>query len=547
MEANGGERRSGMTGGHAMTRRCRGAGGGWTRRELLRAGALAAPALAALPRLAAWAAPEPPPTPPAPLPPRAAGAPVSVIVIGAGLAGLAAAYELTTAGHEVTVLEARQRPGGRVYTVREPFTAGLHADAGAFGFTDGYRQVVRYAKLLRVPMAPTVPDPLPAVYHLRGKRFTFDLMAKGAEPDWPYRLTPEERRLGFRGMFLKWFAVTDQIGDPTDPSWRVEPWRSLDQVSLADFLRRQGASREAVEMLADAVGWGYGWEHGSALHRLLSDVALEYEGQKGLMFPGGMDALPRAFAAALGGRIRFGDAVQGVRVLPDAVRVRFRGRGGAGAAGEVAADRVICTVPCPALRRIDVEPRLPASRREILEQLEYTPVTRLFLQVRRRFWTEAGEGGRAFTDLPIRVVNEHPPDRPAGPGPSILECHVRGAEAARLAAMDQAAQLALAVEHLEKVHPGFRRHYQAGVSVAWGADPWAGGGYAWWQPGQMTRWAPELATAVGRLHFAGEHTSLLGRSMEGALESGHRAAREVHQAAVTPAAAGAAGGAALPR
>jgi monoamine oxidase len=511
-------------------RRSRTPARGWSRRELLRSLALAAPAIAGLPRLTRAAA-----APPAP----AAGVPRSAIVVGAGLAGLAAAYELMAAGHAVTVLEAQHRPGGRVYTLRQPFAPGLHADAGAFGFTDGYRLVVHYAKLLQVPVVRAEPNPLPVVYHLRGRRFTVKWSASAKEPDWPFRLTAEERRLGFRGMFEKWFAVTDRIGDPTDPSWRVDPWKSLDQMTMADFLKRQGASSEAVEMLADVVGWGYGWEDGSALHRLLSDVVLEYEGQNGLLIPGGMDALPRAFAAALGSRVRFGAAVGKILEQPGGVRVAFR-QDGDGNRGEqwLDADRVVCAVPCPALRRIELRPELPAPRRQILDQIEYTPVTRLFLQARRRFWTDAGEAGHAFTDLPIRVVNEHPPDRAAGLGQqSILECHIRGAEAARVAAMDEAARLAFAADHLEKVHPGFKRHYDTGVSVAWGADPWAGGGYAWWKPGQMTRWAPELAAPAGRVHFAGEHTSLLGRTMEGALESGRRAAREVHEAAAPAVAA----------
>ncbi len=77
-----------------------------------------------------------------------------VIVIGAGLAGLAAAYELTQAGHEVTVLEVRLRPGGRVRTLREPFSDGLYAEAGARIFSDSYPRLIHYAKLLDVPFGP---------------------------------------------------------------------------------------------------------------------------------------------------------------------------------------------------------------------------------------------------------------------------------------------------------------------------------------------------------------------------------------------------------
>jgi monoamine oxidase len=80
-----------------------------------------------------------------------------VIIAGAGLAGLSAAFELVSAGHDVTVLEARTRPGGRVLTLREPFSDGLSAEAGTMAFSDSYQHLLRYAKLLNLPYAPFAP------------------------------------------------------------------------------------------------------------------------------------------------------------------------------------------------------------------------------------------------------------------------------------------------------------------------------------------------------------------------------------------------------
>jgi monoamine oxidase len=521
----------------------------WTRRDLLQAAALALPALpaiTALQRLAQAAAalkwsssspsssPSPPLPPLSPPPPPAASparGPLQVVVVGAGMAGLAAAYELVALGHAVTVLEAQDRSGGRVYTLRQPFADGLYAEAGAIGFSESYRHLMRYLKLFDLPSGPPARDPLATVYHLRGKRLASRPGPGVRQPDWPFQLTAEEKLLGLDGMFQKHFAVADKIGDPAAPGWRLEPWKSYDQMTLSELLRRQGASAEAVELLGDTVWFGYGWSQVSALHRLLSDVALFYLGQSSRVIPGGSDLLPKAFAAALGGRIQYRSPVARIVHEPGAVRVVFQQ---GGAERSLAADRLICTVPCPALRKIVFGPELPARKREIVEQLDYNPVTRIFLQARRRFWTDAGEAGSAFTDLPIQLVTEHPLTRPAEPGKAaargILECHVKGPEALRIAALDQAEQLAWAVDHMEQVHPGFKRHFEGGAVVAWGADPWAGGGYAWWRPGQLSEWVPELARAVGRVHFAGEHTSLLARTLEGALESGNRAAREVHAA-----------------
>jgi monoamine oxidase len=502
----------------------------WTRRDLLKRAALALPALTTLPRLSsALEAPEPPP---------AGRGPLQVIVVGAGLAGLAAAYELVALGHTVTVLEAQLRPGGRVHTLREPFAEGLYAEAGAIDFADGNRHCMRYVNAFDLPTATLAANPpLAPVYHLRGKRLELKpgAAANPAHPahptntlEWPFALTPEEKGLGINGMFGKYFAPVDKLGDPTDPAWRLAPWKSLDALTMAEFLKRQGASREAVELLGDSLWFGYGWSKVSALHRLLSDVALFCEGQSSKMIPGGNDRLPQAFARSLGDRIRYGVPVVKVLQEPGRVRVVFR-RGQS--EESLTGDRAILTAPCPALRKVLFSPELPERKRQILDQLEYNPVTRIYLQVKRRFWTDAGDAGNAFTDLPIQLVNEQPVVRPVGQGPrGILECHVKGPEAERLAAMDPKAQLALAIENLEKVYPGFKSQYESGTSVAWGADPWAGGGYAWWKPGQLTEWGPELARPEGRLHFAGEHTSALARTIEGALESGNRAAREVHMA-----------------
>ena len=146
--------------------------------------------------------------------------------------------------------------------------------------------------------------------------------------------------------------------------------------------------------------------------------------------------------------------------------------------------------------------------------------------------SEREQGRAALTRARAwREVEPWYPDQTRG----ILECHVKGPEAERIGALDPADQISLAVEHLSKLHPGLENVVETGISVSWHKDPWAGGGYAWWKPEQLTRWMPELARAEGRIHFAGEHTGVLARTMEAALESGYRAAREIHEKATVGA------------
>lgn len=488
---------------------------GLTRRALLKQAALSLPVLTAFPRLASALAPA------GPEPARTAD-PQKVIVMGAGLAGLAAAYELTSSGHDVTVLEARSRPGGRVRTLREPFADGLYAEAGAISFSKSCKHVLRYVNTFGLATQPLTREPLAAVYHLRGKRL---VVKPGEKPDWPYDLKPDEKGSPPVALVQKYFEASEKIGDPSDPSWQLAAFKDLDAVTLADFVKRQGASDEAVALLGDCLWWGYGWPKVSALHRLVSDVVLFLQSEGVLVFEGGTDSLPRAFAKALRERIWYEAPVVKIHQEAGKVRVVFRQGGGEQA---LEADRLICTVPVPVLRRIAITPELPERKRQIFGQLDYVPVTRVYLQARRRFWVDEGQAGAASTDLPIRLVSEHPFTRASDAGPrGILECHPKGADAERLDVLDPEGRLALAVENMEKVHPGFRRHYETGTSYSWGTDPWAGGGYPEWKPGQLTAWLPELGRAEGRIHFAGEHTSIFSRTMEGALESGNRAAREV--------------------
>lgn len=483
---------------------------GITRRDLLRA-ALTLPAIAALPRFS-----------------LAADRPArKVIVVGAGLAGLAAAYELVQLGHEVSVVESRTRPGGRVHTLRSPFADGLYAEAGAISFSDSYHHMLRYVKTFGLPSAPIGPRGAP-VFHLRGKRLT---PKQGEKPDWPYDLAADEKGLGIVPLLVKYFTLADKLGDPTAADWRPEAFQVWDRVTLAQWMAAQGASPGAVELLGNSVWWGSGWDEVSALHRLISDVALFLMGQKVYVIPGGTDLLAQAFARALRDRISYGVSVLAVEQTADGVAAVVR-QGGADE--RLTAERLILTAPLPALRKIRFTPALGAAKRKAVDSLEYSPVTRVYLQSRRRFWADAGSGstgGNAWTDLPIGAVAEHPFVRAEDAGPrSVLECHVKGDRALRLAAMDEAERLTFSAREMEKVHPGFLHNVEGGASYAWSDDPWAGGGYPVWKPGQLLEGLPELARPEARIHFAGEHTSWLSRTMEGALESGNRAAKEVHEA-----------------
>ena len=501
-----------------------------SRRMFLKRAALSLPALAALPRLSS-AEPTPPAAQPGPpeAPPPRAESPRKVIVVGAGLAGLTAAYELVSWGHDVTVLEAQRRAGGRVYTLRSPFSDGLWAEAGAMDFPDSARHMKHYARLLKLTTVEPKPDDFDTAIHVRGKRI---VVTDNAE--WPYDLTPEEKKLSFVGIYMKYLApAANGLGDVTDMGWDIQRFKDLDQHTLAEFMMSQGASSEAVEFLSHLVNVGYGWRTGSALHRLISDFRLfNMGGGKQHFFEGGCDALPRAFARNLQDRIWYGAPV--TKIIQEDGKVRAVFQRGGGGEQTLEADYLVSTAPVPVLRKIEFTPALPVRKRQIFEDLEYAPVTRIFVQMRRRFWHDPlmRVTGNGVTDLPIKLVAEHPMARPDGLGPrGIIESHIRGPESVAVSALPLDEQIAFAAGHLDKLFPGVGNYVEGGTSYSWHDDPWAGGGYPWWKPGQLSEWMPELAKPEGRVFFGGEHTSHLCRQMEGAVMSGYRAAREVHDAA----------------
>jgi monoamine oxidase len=269
--------------------------------------------------------------------------------------------------------------------------------------------------------------------------------------------------------------------------------------------------------------WGDGVESCSALS-LLRDLAQQRAAGAAFLVDGGTDRLPRAFAARLGDRVRYGAEVTEIHHDGGGVRVGLRVRGRSAA---LSADYLVCALPFPTLRTVRVSPPFSPGKRRAVEGLRTTSVTRVYLQLRERCW-EAGEAV-VPSDLPVMSLG----DATAGqPGPrAVLEAFVTGPNARRIAAMDPEARVAFAREHARRVHPGLDGVFERGSSYCWDADPWARGDYAWFAPGELRGFLPHLARPEGRVHFAGDHTSSLPGWMQGALASGRRAADEVHAAA----------------
>ena len=448
-----------------------------------------------------------------------------VVVLGAGLAGLTAAWELVQTGHEVIVVEARNRSGGRVLTLREGFTPGLTAEAGGMSFNDNYFNLLRYVKLFNIPYeslnAPAIRSPVGnTVYHLRGKR----IVPNNGKIDWPYELKREEREGSITDRYIQ--PLLNSVNDVSISDSLYEWARSIDNKTLLQLVAERGASAGAQEIIRVTTWYSDRDGRASAAWNLLPVV--QSVGSKDFYsFPGGVDNLSTAFTVRLGERIRFGAEVVSIKNDSNSVEVIVNI---AGKQESISADRVVCTIPFSVLQNIDISPSLSASKKKIIAGLYYTPTTRVFLEVKKRFWESNGENGSAMTDLPIGQVQKHPMIKTGRERDrAILEAHVRGLDALQVDKMSSDNRLTFALEQMNKVHPDISDYYEGGISKSWQLDPYSLGAYSLFLPGQITSWLPEIIRPEGRIHFAGEHTSIYSASMEGAIESGVRAAKEISE------------------
>jgi monoamine oxidase len=436
-----------------------------------------------------------------------------VIVAGAGLAGLAAAARLRDAGVDVTIVEARTRAGGRVHTLREPFSDGLYAEAGAARIQDSHTFTLDYVKRFNLTLDPFFPGGGNSVMQIAGERL---IAPQGMPPDLtrvPLDFSLEERKLGLRAGLAKYlFSHVAALGDPLDPAW---PARDLGEyeVPIDVFARRHGASPAFVRMIA----LGHDLSGMSALH-LLRDTAVATKTKQWFKIRGGNDRLPAALAATLSDRIRYGapvvrieqsDTGASVTMLRDRTPVTLQ------------ADAVICALPAAVLRTIEIRPALPPAKQTALDRLGSLAMARVYLQTARRFWTERGETGWAVTDDPMDVW-DYSRDQPGRRG--ILGAYLSGGIARQVSAMGPRERGRFVLARMERAHPGLAEHFEASASYSWIDDPWARGASAEFAPGQLSRYYQALRAAVGRIHFAGEYTSPWSGWMNGALESGHRVA-----------------------
>lgn len=459
--------------------------------------------------------------------------PQKVIIVGAGMAGLVAASLLKDAGHRVEILEASGRIGGRILTIRSPFTDGQYMEAGAMRIPGNHFLVFEYLRkwgLTVTPFQNDTPMDLICVNGVRIRQWEYQ-----RQPDLlRYPVWPRERGESADTLLRRALRPFLSLYRRLSPEGKRRLIREMDGYSMETYLRHNpwGAalSPEAVEMIK--VIWDLeGLSENSFLGILeILDLFLNprlhfYE------ITGGFDRLPGAFLPQLKEEIRLRQQMVKIRQEPDRVLIYTRNLE-SGKMEQYGGDTAIVTIPFSVLRWVDVEPRASFSHNKwrAIRELQYIPTVKTGLQFKSRFWEQEGhQGGKAVTDLPIRFVY-YPNHGIGSDGPGVvLASYTWGDDAAPWNSLSADERISRALENVARLHgPRVYREFVTGSSFSWTRHPWSAGSFSLYEPLQYTELFPFIPTPEGRVHFAGEHTSSNPGWIEGAIESGIRAAVEVN-------------------
>jgi monoamine oxidase len=472
----------------------------------------------------------------------------TVLILGAGLAGMTAALELRAAGYRVRILEYRDRAGGRNWTLRggDEYTE-LGGNTQQVGFADGnylnpgpwripyhHHAVLDYCKRLGVVLEPFI--------QVNHNAWLHSASAFGGKPQ-RYRHIDSDFRGGVAELLAK---VVNQ--DALD-----QPVAAEDKEILLEALRSYGVLDENLAYRAGVSVSEYrGWSRdpggglsgepepseplafrevvSSRLWRHLS-VGSNYEFQMPMFQPvGGMDMIGQAFERELGRLITYRARVTTIRQDEQGVTVTWESTDSPGTTQTTAAQYCICTIPFSILGQIDHNFSGPVSA--AINAMYYEGSVKTGLEMKRRFWEqdEAIFGGISYTDLPISLI-AYPSTGFFTDGPAVLlGGYTWGAFAYEFNAMPPEERVRRAIEFGRSIHPQYDAEFSNGISVSWHRVPWMLGCFGIWRDraGQYEI----VARGDGRTYFAGEHVSHIPAWQEGAILSAIDTISRLHQRVV---------------
>ncbi len=419
-----------------------------------------------------------------------------VIIIGAGLAGLHAAWMLEQAGQRVVVLEGSNRIGGRLQTLDD---LPGHPEAGGVQVGSGYTRLIGHAERLGVPLIGGGDEPREALYRINGPAHGALNAAESAVP--PAALG------GLYARRLPTLASPEAWRDPANIAALDRPYSAV--------LRELGASGEAIRLINANLN-GNSVETLSALH--VARTAAIFRSMPGAVrtIGGGSQRLPEALAASLRSEVRLNQRVVSIAEEQGSVLVGLSPR------SVIRARHVICTIPFSLLRTMVVNRWRGQPMPAAVHSTPYTRAAFLYLSARTAFWREDGLPATLWSDDPLLgrvfVLGDDPP---------MLKVWIAGPWTEQADRMAPEALAAGVIERIEAARPSARGQLSLLRHFSWQKQPFANGIYHHIASTKAADLAAATALAGHRLHFAGEHLAVAASGMEGALESGERAARAV--------------------
>jgi monoamine oxidase len=471
----------------------------------------------------------------------------TVLVLGAGLAGMTAALELRQAGYAVLLLEFNDRPGGRNWTLRggDRFTE-LGGATQACGFDQGqyfnpgpwripyhHHGVLAYCRRLGVALEP--------FQQLNHNALLHNTRGFGGKPQ---RI--REIKTDFQGHVSELLAKATQQGKLDEAVSKedreillqaLKSWGALDK----DYGYKAGETASEFRGFSKDAGGGLGAEPvpgepiglsdilNSRLWRSLQSFAL-YEFQTTMFQPvGGMDMIGKAFAAQLGGLIRYNSKVTRIQQGEGGVTVTYEDAKSPGGPLQAKADWCVCTIPLTVLSQIPIN--VGAKMQAAIEAVPYASSVKVGLQFKRRFWEEdeAIYGGISYTDLPIRQISYPSTGYNLGGKGVLLGAYSwNGPNSYEFTAMDPAERVRRAVQYGKQIHPQYETEFETGISVAWHRVPFALGCAGDWTDDARAQHYDNLCQIDGRIVLAGEHASYIPAWQEGAILSALNAIERLH-------------------